>query len=356
MPEENTAVVRDTAEVTKDFRKTALKVGLFFLIEFILRYAGTYTISAVSLAIGDSLSYTPKYIIQLTMSGLFLQVAPAVIGAFMFGWLGKNGTGLKVHYKIPKSNTRAVANFPAVYGAGATVNVITLVIIFFFFRSVDLTRRLNTVSPALEGDIGASLYMFFMLVVIAPVFEEFVFRGVLMDALKPYGNGFAIFTTGIMFGIAHANFQQLFYTMVIGICLGYIANVTDSIFSTTIIHAMVNGISGIMILLMSTNGVQEFILRGNSDEIPDGDMIWVAVFGIFMVSVFILMIVGFVSAIMKIRQIRRYKVPKVCPEITNGRKTLIFVTTIPAVITVIMIIDTLFGISSGVIAPLIQGA
>lgn len=356
MPEENTAVVLDPAEVKSDFKKTALKVGVFFLIVFILRYAGTYTISAVSAAIGDSLPYTPKYIIQLTLSALFLQVTPAVIGAFMFGWLGKNGTGLKVHYKVPKSNARAIGNFPAVYGAGALVNIVTLIIIFFVFRDVDLTKRLNTVSPALEGDIWASLYMFFVLVIIAPVFEEFVYRGVLMDALKPYGNGFAIFTTGIMFGIAHANFQQLFYTMVIGICLGYIANVTDSIFSTTIIHAMVNGVSGIMILLMATNGVQEFILNGNSDKIPDGDMIWVAVFGIFMVSVFIMIIVGFISAIMKIKQIKRYKVPKVCPEIKNGSKAVILLTTVPAVITVILVIDTLFGISSGIIASLIQGA
>lgn len=356
MPEENTAAVRDAAEVTKDFKKTALRVGIFFLIVFILRYIGTYTITAVSLAIGDSLPYTPKYIIQLSLSALFLQITPAIIGGFMFGWLGKNGTGLKVHYRVPKSNTRAIGNFPAVYGAGGIVNVATLIVLFFIFRSVDLTKQLNTVSPALEGDIWASLYMFFMLVVIAPVFEEFVYRGVLMDALKPYGNGLAIFTTGIMFGIAHANFQQLFYTMVIGICLGYIANVTGSIFPTTILHAMVNGVSGIMILLMSTNGVQKFILRGNSDEIPDDDMIWVAVFGIFTVSVFILMIVGFISAVMKIKQIKKYKVPKVCPEIKNGKKALMLAATVPMIITVIMIIDTLFGISAGFAASLIQGA
>ncbi len=356
MPEENTAAVRDAAEVTRDYKKTALKVGVFFLIVFILRYVGSYTITAVSALLGDHHPYTAKYIVQLTISFMFLQVAPAIIGAYMFGWLGKGGTGLKVHYRIPKSNTRAIGNFPAVYGAGAIVNVVTLIIMFFCFRDVDLTKRLNAVSPALEGDIWASLYMFFVLVVIAPVFEEFVYRGVLMDALKPYGNGLAIFATGIMFGIAHANFQQLFYTMVIGICLGYIANVTGSIFSTTIIHAMVNGVSGIMILLMSTNGVQEFILNGNPDTIPDEDMIWVAVFGIFMVSIFIFMIVGFISAVLKIKQIKKYKVKKVCPEITNGKKTALLLTTVPAVITLIMVIDTLFGISSGLVASMIQGA
>ena len=350
MPEENTAVVRDPAEVKKDFKKTALKVGIFMLIVFVLRYAGTYTISAVSDAIGDSLAYTPKYIIQLSLSALFLQVMPAVIGAFMFGWLGKNGTGLKVHYKVPKSNTRAIGNFPAVYGAGALVNIITLVIMYFVFRNVDITKRLNTVSPALQGDMAAAFYMFLMLTVMAPVFEEFVYRGVLMDALKPYGNGFAIFVTGILFGIAHANFQQIFYTAVIGICLGYIANVTDSIFSTTILHAMVNGVSGIMILLMTTNGVQEFILRRNTGDIPDADMIWVAAFGIYMVSAVILMTVGFVSAIMKIKQIRRYKVPKICPEIKNGTKVGLLIFTVPMIIAAVMIIDTLFGISYGIVA------
>lgn len=356
MPEENTAVVRDTAEVTRDFKKTALKVGIFFLIVFVLRYIGTYVITGLTLALEETLPASTMYLVQLTASAMFLQVLPAVIGAFMFGWLGKGGTGLKPHYRVPKSNTRAIGNFPAVYGAGAVVNVITLIIAFFITRNVDITKRLNTLSPALEGDLLSALYMFFMLVVVAPVFEEFVYRGVLMDALKPYGNGFAIFTTGIMFGIAHANFNQLFYTAIIGICLGYIANVTNSIFTTTILHAMVNGISGIMVLLMSTNGVQEFILHGSDEAVPDGDMIWLAVFGIYMVSVFILMIVGFISAILKIKQIKRYKVPKVCPEISNGAKVKALIFTVPAVITIIMIIDTLFGISSGLIAPLIKGA
>ncbi len=350
MPEETTAEARAPAEAKKDYKKTAFKVGLFMLIVFALRYIGKYIILAVDNAIGDSLTYTPRYIIELSVSALFLQIAPAVIGAFMFGWLGKGGTGLKVHYKVPKSNTRAIGNFPAVYGTAAAVNIVTLIVTFFIQQKVDFTRKLNTVTAAFEGDIWSALFLFFMLVVIAPVFEEFVYRGVLMDALKPYGNGLAIFTTGILFGLAHANFQQMFYTAVIGISLGYIANVTGSIFPTTILHAMVNGISGIMILLMSTNGVQEFILRGNSDRVPDGDMIWLAVFGIFMVSVIILMIVGFISGIMKIKQIKKYKVPKVFPELTNGKKTLLLVTSVPSVIALLMIIDTVFGISAGIIA------
>ena len=349
MPEETTAAVRDPAEAKKDFKKAALRVGLFMLIVFVLRYAGKYIMLAVDGAVGESMTYTPRYILQLTISALFLQVMPAVIGAFMFGWLGKGGTGLKVHYKVPKSNTRAIGNFPAIYGTAAVVNIVTLIVIYFIQQKVDLTRKLNTVTSAFEGDIWSALFMFFMLVVIAPVFEEFVYRGVLMDALKPYGNGLAIFTTGILFGLAHANFQQIFYTAVIGIFLGYIANVTGSIFSTTILHAMVNGISGIMVLLLSTNGVQEFILRGNTDTVPDGDMIWLAVFGIYMVSVLILMLTGFISGIAKIKQIKKYKVPKVFPEIGNGRKVLMLVTAVPSVIALLMIIDTVFGISAGII-------
>ncbi|MCR4780391.1 MAG: CPBP family intramembrane metalloprotease [Ruminiclostridium sp.] len=349
MPEETTAELRDPAEAKKDFKKTAFKVGLFMMLVFILRYAGLYILLAVDGAIGDSMPYTPRYIIQLSISALFLQVAPAVIGAFMFGWLGKGGTGLKAHYKVPKSNTRALGNFPAVYGTGAAVSLVTMIVLMLIERKIDFTRKLNTVSPAFEGDISSALFLFFMLVVIAPIFEEFVYRGALMDALKPYGNGFAIFTTGIMFGLAHANFQQMFYTAVIGICLGYIANVTGSIFPTTILHMMVNSISGIMVLLLSTNGVQQFILRGNTDAVPDSDMIWLAVFGIFMVSVVILAVIGFISAIMKIKQIKRYKVPKVFPELGNGRKALILVTAVPSVIAILMIIDTVFGISAGLI-------
>ena len=239
MPEENVVTTEaESFSMLPQYKKTAFLVTTYLMLIFVLRYIAVVVIDLTVSALRNSVSYDVLYIIQLSLSGMFLQILPAVLGAFMFGYLGKNGKGLKTLYHIPKSNTRAIGNFSAVYGFAQIFNVITLVIMYFVTSKTDLTRKLNTVADQSSAGMTGAWFMFFMLVVIAPVFEEFIFRGVILHALKPYGNGLAIFTSGILFGLYHGNFQQCFYTAAAGIALAYIADVTGSIFPTTVIHAI----------------------------------------------------------------------------------------------------------------------
>jgi hypothetical protein len=337
------------------YRKAALLVGTYTALIFVLRYIAKVLITMADAAMSGTVGFTTAYIIKLAMSGMFLQVIPSILGAFMFRYLGKNARGIKSLYTIPKSNTRALGNFTAVYGFAQIFNVITLIVTYFLTSQADLTKQLNTVTDESSLGMAGAWAMAFMLVIIAPVFEEFMFRGLILNELKPYGNGLSIFVSGALFGIFHGNFQQCFYTAAAGIALGYIANVTGSIFPTTIIHMIMNGIGAVMILLMNTYSVQEYILNGNADDIPDADMVWVAFYGIFMVCVFILIIVGFIAALMKIKQIKRYRLKKVWGEVTNGKKLGILLCTVPAMISVIMIIDTYAGFSNKLISLLVYG-
>ena len=43
---------------------------------------------------------------------------------------------------------------------------------------------------------------------VGPVAEEVVFRGFIMDRLLPYGKGFAIVLSAVLFGVMHGNFLQ----------------------------------------------------------------------------------------------------------------------------------------------------
>ena len=355
MPEENTAVQSGADNMLPQYKKTALMLGTYLMLLFVLRYIAVVVITLTDTALTDTLRYEVLYIIELALSGLFLQILPSVLGAFMFGYIGKNARGLRSLYTIPKSNTRAIGNFNAVYGFAQMFNLITIVVMYIFTSKADLSRKLNTVADQTSAGMAGALMMFFMLVVIAPVFEEFIFRGVILHALKPYGNGLAIFASGILFGIYHGNFQQCFYTAAAGIALGYIADVTGSIFPTTVIHAIMNSIGGIMVLLMNTDSVQKYIIQGSDENIPDNEMFFVALYGIFMVFVLIMIVVGFIAAIMKIKQIKRYRTPKVWGEVKNSRKVLILLTTVPAVITILMIVDVYGGFSSALIYRLIGG-
>ena len=356
MPEETINTRPQEDPILSAYKKTALLVSSYAMLIFVLRYIAVVVITLVSSAMENArVDTTVNYITQLSLSGMFLQILPSVIGAFMFGYIGKEGRSIKRLYTIPKSNTRAIGNFTAVYGFAHIFNLITIVVMYIFTNIFDLSKQLNTVADETSYGMGGAWMTAFLLVVIAPIFEEFMFRGLILHELKPYGNGLSIFVSGILFGIFHGNFQQCFYTAAFGIALGYIANVTRSIFPTTIIHMITNGLGAITVLLMNTDSVQRFILRGDQAEIPDSDMIWVAIYGIFMVSLLILIFVGFITAIMKIRQIKRYKTPKVWGEVKNSKKVGMLVCTVPAIITILMIIDTYGGFSTALLTSLIQG-
>ena len=343
-----------TAENSKipAFKKIVFKTGLFVTICFALRIAAAILINGLYAIFGDMLSPTVLYILHLLLSGLCLQIAPSFIAAGMFGFFGNKCAKIKEIYKIPSRCVKAVGNFAAVYGMGQIANILTMIVTVIITNIADLNDSFNTVTDIQPPDMPSAWFLLFTLTVIAPVFEEFIFRGVLMDTLKPYGNGFAIFVTGILFGLYHGNFNQLFYTAVIGIALGYIANVTNSIFPTTIIHAMFNSISGILLLLMTTPSVQEYVMSGSMEAIPDKDMIIIVFYGLFMVCALALILAGIVCAVLKIKQIKKYKVPKVWDEISNGKKTAMLLLTVPSIIAILLIIDTFAGFSDMLIAML----
>ncbi|MCD7868769.1 MAG: CPBP family intramembrane metalloprotease [Clostridiales bacterium] len=59
------------------------------------------------------------------------------------------------------------------------------------------------------------------LVILAPMFEELVFRKQLIDRMSCYGERLAVVTTALMFGLFHGNISQFCYTFPIGLVFGY---------------------------------------------------------------------------------------------------------------------------------------
>ena len=81
-------------------------------------------------------------------------------------------------------------------------------------------------------------------VVLAPIFEELLFRKCIVDAVLPYGEGVTVLLSAITFGIAHGNFFQFFYAAGIGAVLSYAYIRTGKIRNTIILHAMFNFAGG----------------------------------------------------------------------------------------------------------------
>ena len=62
---------------------------------------------------------------------------------------------------------------------------------------------------------------FLFIGVLAPIFEELFYRKAIIDRLRRYGDLPAILVSGVIFGLVHGNFSQVFYSTAIGLVLGF---------------------------------------------------------------------------------------------------------------------------------------
>lgn len=79
-----------------------------------------------------------------------------------------------------------------------------------------------------------------VMVILAPVMEEFVFRKLIIDRTARYGEKVAVFLSALTFGLFHMNLFQFFYAFGIGLVLGYLYVRTGRLRYTVLIHGIVN--------------------------------------------------------------------------------------------------------------------
>lgn len=83
-------------------------------------------------------------------------------------------------------------------------------------------------------------------VMIAPITEEFFFRGVLLRTLAKSNQRFAIFASALFFGLVHGNIQQFILAIIIGVFLAHITIKHGSIIPSIIVHIFINTVSTII--------------------------------------------------------------------------------------------------------------
>ncbi len=73
--------------------------------------------------------------------------------------------------------------------------------------------------------------------------EELALRGFVLGLLRRFGNTFAIVCSAVVFGVMHANADQIVFAFLVGLVLGFIAVKTDSIWCAIAVHFANNLIS-----------------------------------------------------------------------------------------------------------------
>ena len=94
-----------------------------------------------------------------------------------------------------------------------------------------------------------------VIAVLPALIEEFAFRGVVLGALRKFGDGFAILVSAALFGLAHGNIQQTPFAFILGIVFGYLAVKTNSLLPSILAHFF-NNFLVIILQIVSHNTPQ----------------------------------------------------------------------------------------------------
>ncbi len=111
---------------------------------------------------------------------------------------------------------------------------------------------------------GRGVYMLFALLIIAPIFEELLCRGVIFEAIRAKrGAWAACIISSMIFGLMHFEPQFVLNAFIIGLLLSYIYLRTRSIFAPMILHSINNLFAYVLLIFeLSDNSLYDLIGGG----------------------------------------------------------------------------------------------
>ena len=113
------------------------------------------------------------------------------------------------------------------------------------------------------------LYLVFIFaVVLGPIVEETMFRGIVLPRLLPFGEGFAILVSALLFGLFHGNLSQFVYAFLLGAFFGFLYCRTGRLRHAILLHAAINFVGSILPLLV-LRGVDLEALSGEGAMTPE---------------------------------------------------------------------------------------
>ncbi len=230
-----------TGAVRRASGRVAALVILFLFSATVLSYGVWGIDRLIFYLVGTSM--------DLELYGIFASIVPTIIGALCAVLAAKKFTGFNVKVLITPRRIQLWIIILS-FGLCLGLNLATS-----FFTDL-LTQWLNQQGVSVSApDFSYSLdtpFLSFILIAyscfIAPILEEVIFRGYILQSLQQFGNGFAIVFSSLLFGIYHFDLTQLLPAFAMGCLFGYLVTRCGSLLPSILVHALNN----IIAVLIST--------------------------------------------------------------------------------------------------------
>lgn len=159
--------------------------------------------------------------------------------------------------------------------------------VFFMLSTSVVLEPLLELLPEVPNAYGRGAWAIVTVVVMAPLFEEVIFRGVLLESTRAkYGVMVAWLVSSAIFGIVHVHPTVAVNAFFIGLVLGFIYLRTDSLWSVIILHAVNNGIAYLALIAGHGNSMLIDVVGSRTLYV----LVYIAALAVFAVSGYMMLL------------------------------------------------------------------
>ncbi|HIT89091.1 MAG TPA: CPBP family intramembrane metalloprotease [Candidatus Merdenecus merdavium] len=157
--------------------------------------------------------------------------------------------GFWYYYKVYKVKKQYKQNWyfrPSGVGSTAllALGVSHSMSLLFLFLSILMPKALNNYSELVEssGMLSYSVIWVFSSLILPPLMEEMLFRGLIMTMFRRAGATFVVanILQAVLFGIFHMNLVQGIYAFLLGVIMGYLVKQYNTLLASMTFHALFN--------------------------------------------------------------------------------------------------------------------
>lgn len=236
-------------DTKKEIRKCSNINSALILFFLVLIVGLNFLFDPITLLFMDAKS--PYYNAVYTLIGYSLQYFVAVGAPLLTFYLTDTGKNIKksrpnfVKSKMPVSwiAKHIVICFGLSYAMAYASKI------FFAILKELLNIELHAVDFSAEDNWISKLTNLIAMVILAPIFEELLFRGTILRNSIQFGKWSMIIMSGIFFGLWHLNYEQTLYTMTFGIYLAFIYAKTESLIPTIAAHMVFNSFAAVQTII-----------------------------------------------------------------------------------------------------------
>ena len=225
-------------------KKFAFTIGLAMIISIIIQAILAFVLGLILPNLLNKISLPTAIVLE---NSICIIASLSLTALFIKAYLGDDNKANPV--KITGKQ-----KFEIIF-SGIAILALIQVVLKYVYSKVGLDNTIFDMIDITPGKgLGAKLIFVFGMALVPAIFEEILFRKVLLNSSKRFGNVFAIIFSSLIFGLYHMNANQGIFAFLIGILFGVIVIKTNSIKLTVLLHFL-NNWYACMLIIAEENSV-----------------------------------------------------------------------------------------------------